>query len=279
MEVQGFEMMNAASSQTNTMAIGRGVCIPMWESGGSGTLASYSNAENKEIRLLDTGGLSANFEKRINATWEAGDDKGGLASGESIPSGGVLYVFVMGRSNDDAFEVGFDTNINGSNLADDTAIKLWHDNAGGQKLFLRRVRTVLMQASATTLVAQHTYGNWTHFRTPIQSFTASSMGNSEQTGTINTPGERCMVDLLIVCTQAAASTNFSIWSDMLGSSKVVIAKPSLATAAEVAYATVSMELDPGFSNMHFECDKAGAHSMSGKMLRWYDPRGYVPTSD
>jgi len=78
----------------------------------------------------DTGNIlvTSTITKQLDATWAAGDDAGGLndtdfASGSSGPEASTQYhVFLLGKTSNDAFDVGFDKNVSATNLLADAAV-------------------------------------------------------------------------------------------------------------------------------------------------------------
>ena len=166
---QGFEMTTSTASPLTEAVIGRGVAVPLYATGGSFPRSVYELTENREINFRADASSRSRYYKQIDSTWAADSFEGGLASGATLPTTipDFLHVFAMGRSNDAAYDIGFDTNRDGTGLVADSAVKLWHDDSGGQKLFLRRVRSILIYDSE--IVPFRTAGDWTYLDAPFSS--------------------------------------------------------------------------------------------------------------
>ena len=59
--------------------------------------------------------LSAETTKRIDATWAAGDDAGGLFTG-SVAADTTYHVFIIKKDSDGSIDAGFDTSLSAANI-------------------------------------------------------------------------------------------------------------------------------------------------------------------
>jgi len=110
--------------------------------------------------------------------------------GYSHTAGDVLYLFAIGRSEDDAVDFAVGANIDGTDVAATAAIATWADTAGGNKLFIRRIRTLLTD---TTFVLHpfYTIGDRTLFETAVLVGTVSLTIGAKVDVVLPLPAEIC----------------------------------------------------------------------------------------
>lgn len=85
--------------------------------------------------------LSTPLTKQLDATWAAGTNAGGLASGVSLVTTGWYHVFILSDVNGINSDIGFDTDVGGINLlADAVIIAAGHDR-------VQRVGSIYRNAS------------------------------------------------------------------------------------------------------------------------------------
>lgn len=86
--------------------------------------------------------LSSETTKQIDATWDSGDDAGGMNDGESVGNTTWYHVHLIASSDGATVDVGFDTSVTATNLLADAAVV-----AAGITLY-RRIGSVLTDGSA-----------------------------------------------------------------------------------------------------------------------------------
>lgn len=59
---------------------------------------------------------SSSLTKQIDATFAEGDNQGGMASGQSIPTSGTMYAFAVTKDADGTVDVMYDTSDTGANV-------------------------------------------------------------------------------------------------------------------------------------------------------------------
>lgn len=132
-------------------------------------IATGSAADSSNATLLS---LSTAITKRIDATWAAGDDAGGLFSG-SVANNTTYHIFLIEKDSDGSIDAGFDTSLTAANIP-----------AGYTKY--RRIGSVLTDGSANIInFVQH--GDDFIYDTPILDVNNSSTGTSANTGTASIP--------------------------------------------------------------------------------------------
>jgi hypothetical protein len=81
--------------------------------------AGKARSKDDATNIILTTGLT----KQANHTWAAGTNAGGMAAGVSLTANTWYHVFVLGKANNAAgADIGFDTNINATNLLADANI-------------------------------------------------------------------------------------------------------------------------------------------------------------
>ena len=103
--------------------------------------------------------------KRADATWAAGNNAGGMASGESLPASGTIHCFKLSSADGATKDFGFDTDVDATNLLADSAVV----SAGLTKY--ERVCS-LMTNSSSNFIPVNLYfdrigGYFCGFKTPI----------------------------------------------------------------------------------------------------------------
>lgn len=73
------------------------------------------------VRIISKAG-TAEITKRIDATWAAGNDAGGLDDNDTLASGQCLYGFMLCKSTDDSVDFGFTDDVTGASLLTDAAV-------------------------------------------------------------------------------------------------------------------------------------------------------------
>jgi hypothetical protein len=162
--VQGFEIASNSGTGNTFFKVGQGFCHPKFRTGASGTQNDFTT-DGKVLRFDTT--FTGSWTKDITAAWAAGDTNGCQADGFSFSAHTPYYLFVIGRSEDSAIDFAIDYNIEGTGIAASTAIQTWADTAGGNKLFIRRIRTFVSRGSLV-LDEQYSHGDWTYFAEPMQ---------------------------------------------------------------------------------------------------------------
>ncbi len=158
-DVVGFNCQSDAGTGNTVVGIGQGYCHPKFRSGASGAENDFGT-DGKVLRFDTT--FSGSWTKAITAAWAAGNTNGALVDGYSHSARDPLYLFVIGRSEDDTVDFAVDDNIEGTGIAATVAIIAWAGTAGSGKLFVRRIRT-LMTVATFVLEPFHTVGDETLF--------------------------------------------------------------------------------------------------------------------
>jgi hypothetical protein len=160
-DVTGFNIQVDAGTTNTVVAIGQGYCHPKFRWGSSGTQNS-AGSQGKLLRYDNT--TTGQFTKDITAAWASGTGNGCLPDGYSHTAYDILYLFVIGRTEDTDVEFCLGENIEGTDVEATAAIATWADTAGGNKLFIRRIRTI-PTGSSLTMPYMHTNGDRTIFET------------------------------------------------------------------------------------------------------------------
>jgi hypothetical protein len=66
--------------------------------------------------------LSSVITKQIDATWDAGDDAGGMNDGEAVGNDTWYHVFLLSTAGGADVDMGFDTDVDATNLLADAAV-------------------------------------------------------------------------------------------------------------------------------------------------------------
>lgn len=119
--------------------------------------------------------LSANFTKRIDATWSEGDNNGGLAEGVSL-SNNTWYHYFLIMKTDGSLDAGFDTSVTASNLLTD---------ASDYSYYLR-VGSVLTDGSAN-IVPFYQYKDRFFWKERRLDVSGSNPGTSAVTSRLSVP--------------------------------------------------------------------------------------------
>ena len=135
--------------------------------------------------------LSTAFTKQIDATWAAGTDVGGLASGATLAVNTWYHVFavVVGGSSD----VMFDTSATCANGVANNAVTSY-----------QYINSVLTDSSSNILAFENLY-NHVWFYAPELSVQANNPGATTQTVTLDSPlGIRVLAEIGVVVDQGAS---------------------------------------------------------------------------
>jgi len=123
--------------------------------------------------------ITSSITKRIDATWASGTGNGGLNDTDQPVGNNTWYhIHALGKSTNDAYDVGFDTSASAANLLADTAVV-----AAGFTTY-RRIGSVLTDGTANILAFVQT-GNHFEWPDPIGDAFTTVTQNSELTHTLS----------------------------------------------------------------------------------------------
>lgn len=204
----------------------------------------------------------AAFTKQIDASWAAGTNQGGLASGVSLANNTWYFVFAIKVGG--AADVGFDTSTTGATLV-----------SAHSATAVRRIGCVKTDGSANIL-AFHQNGDQFEWDVYLQDVNASNPGTSAVTATITTPlGLKVRADLFgsMRDTSPSLGTHAVVYSPHLSTHPAESAQVSTETDGEISnYQTtvltntssqVKYRLTSSTSDQNFKIITRG----------WFDTRG------
>jgi hypothetical protein len=148
----GFEITNNVSDTDHDIDFGAGECA---DSTGSAFLS-----------------LASTMTKRIDATWAAGNNQGGLFSG-TVASNTTYHLFVIQKDSDGSIDAGFDTSITAAN------IPTGYTN-------YRRVASLYTDSSAN-LVQITNMGDEFLLKVPVNNYNTTNPGTSAILVTLSVP--------------------------------------------------------------------------------------------
>ena len=205
--------------------------------------------------------LSA-FVKQIDASWAAGTNQGGLASGVSLANNTWYHVFAIKVGGN--ADVGFDTSVTGGTLV-----------SAHSATAVRRIGCIKTDGSANIL-AFHQNGDQFEWDVYLQDVNTSNPGTSAVTATITTPlGIKVRADLFgsMRDTTPSLGTHAVVYSPHLSTHPAESAMVSTETDGEISnYQTtvltntssqVKYRLTSSTSDQNFKIITRG----------WFDTRG------
>ncbi len=134
------------------------------------------------------------FTKQIDATWTAGTNAGGLASGVSYSSSTWYHVFVIQHTNG-TVDYGFDTSITAANLL-----------SGSSYTYYRYLGSFLTDSGSAIIafLQDNDIFSWTD---PTVSFTTTTLSTTRTAAALSVPpGVRSHVYCNTSCTNASATS-------------------------------------------------------------------------
>ncbi len=154
------------------------VNMPLPRNWLSGCITSIEDTDDINItvgqaRSTGDGGnilVTTTISKQMDATWAAGDDAGGMEDGDTVGNNEWFHVFLLGKTTNDAYDAGFDTNLAAVNLLADTAV-----TSAGFTLY-RRIASVLTDGSANPLAYTQFGDEFMHTVTVGDAETGTSSG-------------------------------------------------------------------------------------------------------
>jgi hypothetical protein len=222
--------------------------------------------------------LASEITKKTDATWAAGDDAGGMASGVSLTNGMTLHVHVILNPTSGAVDVGFDSSVTAANLLADAVVVA----AGFTKY--RRIGSIVLTAGATTVrnFTQYPGGEfWPDV--PVLDVSATNPGTSAVTETLaSVPTGVKMKAIMNVFLDGGANA----CQAYLSSLDTTDAAPSDSVAPLGAVGFIDTGANDGFGVGHIEVwtntsaqirSRLVASDSSTRLeivtLGWVDPRG------
>ena len=142
--MNGLVMVRDASVLTR-LRISGGVTTPFTDNGVAGSGYDYAVSDVNEIRHAHGVGSGSGMAKVVTTAWASGINNGGLVAGAAIGNDDDAYVYALSNSTDligSPFDVAIDDVVGGTNIPADAAVKIWHDDAGGNLLYARLIGMV-----------------------------------------------------------------------------------------------------------------------------------------
>ena len=163
--------------------------------------------------------LSTAFTKQIDATWAAGTDVGGLASGATLSTNTWYHVFAVVVGG--AADVMFDSSVTCANGVANNAVTSY-----------QYINSVLTDGTSDILLFDNVKNSmW--LDVPINAVDASNPGSSAQTVTLDTPlGIRTLAEVGVVAEQGASGMG-----DILLFSAAQTATTPSGTVADIGAST------------------------------------------
>ena len=124
--------------------------------------------------------VSSAFTKRIDATWAAGDDAGGMEDGDTVGNNEWFHVHLLSSADGATVDAGFDTSVTATNLLADTAVV-----AAGLTNY-RRIGSVLTDGSANILAFTQ-IGDWFFWTDPPLDVNTQQPGTSGTAYALSVP--------------------------------------------------------------------------------------------
>lgn len=132
------------------------------------------------------GVMSSAVCKQIDATWAAGDDAGGLASGVTLANNTWYHCLPLMKADGTCDDWGFDTSISGTNLLADANVIAAGYTAIGYRSGYGGVGSVLTNGSAN-IVAFSQEGNEFLWSAAAADYSATNPGTSAVLQTLSVP--------------------------------------------------------------------------------------------
>ncbi len=129
----------------------------------------------------DTGNIliTSSITKRLDATWASGTGNGGLNdTDQPVATGTWYHVFALGKTTNDAYDVGFDTDPDATNLLADAAVV-----AAGFTIY-RRLGTIKTDGTSNILAFTQT-GRHFEWDDPIGNALTNQTHETELTFTLD----------------------------------------------------------------------------------------------
>ena len=204
----------------------------------------------------------AAFTKQIDASWAAGTNQGGLASGVSLANNTWYFVFAIKVGG--AADVGFDTSVTGGTLV-----------SAHSATAVRRIGCIKTDGSANIL-GFHQNGDQFEWDVYLQDVNASNPGTSAVTATITTPlGLKVRADLYgsMRDTSPSLGKHAVVFSPHLSTHPAESAQVSTETDGEISNYQTTVLTNTSSQVKYRLTSSTGDQNFKIITRGWFDTRG------